>query len=82
MNKTFESESDALATPSETPTTAQAPATTSGTDDAAREKQPVPAGNGAPDYSDVEIKTESDLPQPEKPGGSATEPESGGGYSG
>jgi hypothetical protein len=80
MKKTFESESDALATPATTPTTAQAPAITSDPEDA--EKQPVPAGNGAPDYSQVEVKTESDLPQPEKPGGSATEPESGGGYSG
>ncbi len=82
MKKTFESESDALATPSTTPTTAQAPATTPDSDENSTEKKPVPAGNGAPDYSDVEIKTESDLPQPEKPGGSATEPESGGGYSG
>ncbi|MDF7812522.1 hypothetical protein [Hymenobacter sp. YC55] len=82
MKKTFESESDALATPSATPTTAQAPATTPESDENSTEKKPVPAGNGAPDYSDVEIKTESDLPQPEKPGGSATEPESGGGYSG
>ena len=44
---------------------------------------PVPVqGDGVPDYSDVEIKTESDLPTPDKAGGSATEPESGGGYSG
>ena len=44
---------------------------------------PVPVqGDGTPDYSDVEIKTEPDLPAPTKPGGSATEPESGGGYSG
>lgn len=80
MKKTFESESDALATPANTPTTAQAPATTSPDGD---QEAPVPvAGNGAPDYSQVEIKTESDLPEPTKPGGSATEPESGGGYSG
>jgi hypothetical protein len=79
MNKTFESESDALATPSSTPTTAQAPATTSPD---THEDAPIPAGNGAPDYSHIEIKTESDLPEPTKPGGSATEPESGGGYSG
>jgi hypothetical protein len=44
---------------------------------------PVPTeGNGAPDYSHLEIHTESDLPTPDKAGGSATEPESGGGYSG
>ncbi|WP_161599600.1 hypothetical protein [Hymenobacter nivis] len=44
---------------------------------------PVPVqGDGVPDYSDVEVKTETDLPTPTKPGGSATEPESGGGYSG
>jgi hypothetical protein len=82
MKKTFESESDALATAGSTPTTDQPAATTdSGTTSA--EQPPVPtAGNGTPDYSHVEVKTESDLPQPEKPGGSATEPESGGGYSG
>ncbi|MGI4885901.1 MAG: hypothetical protein ACRYFR_13155 [Janthinobacterium lividum] len=44
---------------------------------------PVPVqGDGVPDYSHLEIHTESDLPTPTKPGGSATEPESGGGYSG
>ncbi len=43
---------------------------------------PVPAGNGAPDYSHVAIKTEPELPREVEPGGSATEPESGGGYSG
>lgn len=44
---------------------------------------PVPVqGDGVPDYSHVEVKTESDLPTPDKAGGSATEPESGGGYSG
>ena len=45
---------------------------------------PVPVqGDGAPDYSHLEIKTEPDLPTPTKPeNGSATEPESGGGYSG
>ena len=42
----------------------------------------APEGGGAPDYSHLDIKTQPDLPQPEKPGGSATEPESGGGYSG
>lgn len=39
-------------------------------------------GGGTPDYSHVEIKTEPELPREVKPGGSATEPESGGGYSG
>lgn len=99
MNKTFESESDALSVKPEQPTTAQpsaitppaqentAPtppsahshsATSSDTDET-----PVPvAGNGAPDYSQLEVKTEPDLPTPDKAGGSATEPESGGGYSG
>lgn len=38
-------------------------------------------GSGTPDYSHVQIKTEPDLPREVKPGGSATEPESGGGYS-
>ena len=44
---------------------------------------PVPVqGDGTPDYREVRIETETDLPTPTKPGGSATEPESGGGYSG
>ena len=44
---------------------------------------PVPVqGDGTPDYSAVEVTTETELPTPTKPGGSATEPESGGGYSG
>ncbi|MBD2769783.1 dodecin domain-containing protein [Hymenobacter sp. BT664] len=43
---------------------------------------PAAGGNGAPDYSQVAIKTEPDLPREVEPGGSATEPESGGGYSG
>ena len=44
---------------------------------------PVPVqGDGTPDYSHLEINTEPPLPAPTKPGGSATEPESGGGYSG
>ena len=44
---------------------------------------PVPVqGDGTPDYSDVVVTTEPELPTPTKPGGSATEPESGGGYSG
>ncbi|GAB2774614.1 hypothetical protein HNQ93_001079 [Hymenobacter luteus] len=98
MNKTFESESDALSVQPDQPTTAQpsavtppaqentAPtppsaATTSTSADA--DETPVPvAGNGAPDYSQLEVKTEPDLPTPDKAGGSATEPESGGGYSG
>lgn len=80
MKKTFEDESDALSTSPATPTTDQSPATTS---PSAENTIPVPtAGNGAPDYSQVEVKTEPDLPTPDKAGGSATEPESGGGYSG
>lgn len=48
-----------------------------------RTEPPVPVqGDGVPDYSKVHIETETDLPTPTKPGGSATEPESGGGYSG
>ncbi|WP_310396508.1 dodecin family protein [Hymenobacter sp.] len=43
---------------------------------------PVPAGNGAPDYSHVEVKTAPELPREVEPGGSATESASGGGYSG
>ena len=83
MKTTFESESDALAVPGNTPTTAQAPATTSPGNDGDNGEAPVPvAGNGAPDYSQVEVKTEPELPTPDKAGGSATEPESGGGYSG
>jgi len=78
----FESESDALATAGSTPTTAQ-PAATTDPSTTSAEQPPVPTvGNGTPDYSQVEVKTESELPQPDKPGGSATEPESGGGYSG
>ena len=45
-------------------------------------EMPVPAGNGAPDYSHIEVKTEPELPREVGPGGSATTPESGGGYSG
>ncbi|GGG39386.1 hypothetical protein [Hymenobacter glacieicola] len=97
MKKTFESESDALSVQPETPTTAQPSAVTppaqentsptppsahNGTNSSDNET-PVPvAGNGAPDYSQVEVKTEPDLPREVTPGGSATEPESGGGYSG
>lgn len=40
------------------------------------------AGNGAPDYSHIEVKTTPELPREVDPGGSATTPESGGGYSG
>jgi hypothetical protein len=83
MKTTFESESDALAVPGNTPTTAQAPTTTPPNDNSNDNEAPVPvAGNGAPDYSQVEVKTEPELPTPDKAGGSATEPESGGGYSG
>ena len=39
-------------------------------------------GGGAPDYSGVAVKTHPDLPRDVEPGGSATAPESGGGYSG
>lgn len=46
------------------------------------DEAPVPAGNGAPDYSHVAIKTEPELPREVEPGGSATESASGGGYSG
>ena len=46
------------------------------------EEAPVPAGNGAPDYSHVQVRTEPELPREVEPGGSATEPASGGGYSG
>ncbi|WP_139925153.1 hypothetical protein [Hymenobacter sp. DG01] len=96
MNKTFESESDALSVQPETPTTSQpsavtppaqentAPTPPSAQDiNTNTDETPVPvAGNGAPDYSQVDVKTEPDLPTPDKAGGSATEPESGGGYSG
>ena len=43
---------------------------------------PVPAGNGAPDYSHLELNTKPELPREVEPGGSATEVASGGGYSG
>ena len=46
------------------------------------DEAPVLGGNGAPDYSHLEIKTEPELPREVEPGGSATEPASGGGYSG
>ena len=47
------------------------------------DEAPVPAGNGAPDYSHLDLNTQPDLPTPTEPeNGSATEPASGGGYSG
>ena len=47
------------------------------------DEAPVPAGNGAPDYSHLDLHTTPQLPKPAEPeNGSATEPESGGGYSG
>ncbi|WP_072052989.1 dodecin family protein [Hymenobacter terrenus] len=46
------------------------------------DEAPVSGGNGAPDYSHLNLHTEPDLPREVEPGGSATEPESGGGYSG
>ena len=44
------------------------------------DEAPVPAGNGAPDYSHVNVHTQPGLDV--QPGGSATDAESGGGYSG
>jgi hypothetical protein len=99
MNKTFESESDALSAQPNQPTTSQPSAVTppaqentaptppsaqnSNNSSSDTDETPVPvAGNGAPDYSHIDVKTEPDLPTPDKAGGSATEPESGGGYSG
>ncbi|WP_201977719.1 dodecin family protein [Hymenobacter rubidus] len=47
------------------------------------DEAPMPAGNGAPDYSHLALHTAPDLPTPATPeNGSATEPGSGGGYSG
>jgi flavin-binding protein dodecin len=48
------------------------------------DEAPAPGGNGAPDYHGLDLDqfiapTNANEP---KPGGSATEPESGGGYSG
>ena len=45
---------------------------------------PQPAGNGAPDYQDIDLNQfiEPTAVAPTHAGGSATEPESGGGYSG
>jgi len=44
------------------------------------DEAPELGGNGAPDYSDVDFHAKPGLVV--QPGGSATEPESGGGYSG
>ena len=44
------------------------------------DEAPEPGGNGAPDYSDVDFHAQPGLDV--QPGGSATTPESGGGYSG
>ena len=38
-------------------------------------------GGGVPDYSGISLNTHADLPPADGPGGSATAPESGGGYS-
>jgi len=43
---------------------------------------PEPGGNGAPDYSHLDLHTPPELPREVEPGGSATAAESGGGYSG
>ena len=45
---------------------------------------PQPGGNGAPDYQDIDLNQfiEPTDAAPTHAGGSATEPESGGGYSG
>ncbi|MFD2785700.1 hypothetical protein [Hymenobacter rubripertinctus] len=95
MKKTFEDESDALSTSPTKPTTAQEAAITPPHEEnkeapapdksksPTAEGTPVPTeGNGTPDYSGVAVKTEPELPTPDKAGGSATAPESGGGYSG
>ncbi|RYU81075.1 hypothetical protein [Hymenobacter persicinus] len=84
MKKTFEDESEALSAQPDQPTTAQPAASTTASSTASSPSEtPVPvAGNGAPDYSQVQVKTEPELPREVEPGGSATEPQSGGGYSG
>ncbi len=46
------------------------------------DEAPVSGGNGAPDYSHLDLHAEPELPREVEPGGSATEPASGGGYSG
>ncbi|MCA8832918.1 hypothetical protein [Hymenobacter pini] len=81
MKKTFEDESDALQAPSHQPTSHQAPASAHHSNENEHPAVPV-AGNGAPSYKQVAINTQPDLPTPDKAGGSATAPESGGGYSG
>jgi flavin-binding protein dodecin len=43
---------------------------------------PIGTGGGGPDYSNVNVNAKPQLPRDVEPGGSATEPESGGGYSG
>ena len=46
------------------------------------DEAPVAGGNGAPDYSHLDLHHAPELPREVEPGGSATESESGGGYSG
>ena len=46
------------------------------------DEAPVSGGNGAPDYSHLDLHKAPELPSEVEPGGSATETESGGGYSG
>ena len=46
------------------------------------DEAPVPGGNGAPDYSHLDLHKAPELPGEVEPGGSATTVESGGGYSG
>jgi len=47
------------------------------------DEAPVSGGNGAPDYSHLDLHTQPALLTPAEPeNGSATEPASGGGYSG
>ncbi len=66
-----------------TPEPSQDPRTDS--ENQSADAPPVPVqGNGTPDYSQVHIDAEPEAPVEEAtgPGGSATEAESGGGYSG
>ena len=46
------------------------------------DEAPVAGGNGAPDYSHLDLHKAPELPREVEPGGSATETASGGGYSG
>ena len=46
------------------------------------DEAPTVGGNGAPDYSHLDLHTQPEPPLDVQPGGSATTPESGGGYSG